>query len=94
MRDADILMEIDLLKTLGNDRFSGEFLEDDAIALLTAELDGILLERKRLKDIVLPIINKFIVESSVDVRMICFEFHDSDVTDLKEELNKVFGVEK
>jgi hypothetical protein len=89
-RDADILMEIDLLKTLGTDRFSGEFLEDDAIALLTAELDGIVRERLRLKDSVRLIIDRFIVESSVDVRMICFEFHDSDVTDLKAELKKVF----
>lgn len=69
---------------------TGRMFEDE-FRSLSSELKGILEERERLKDSVSKIVDVFIAESSVDVRMICFEFHDVDVRDLKESLKKVFG---
>jgi hypothetical protein len=46
-----ILREIEVLESLGTDRFSGGFLYDDEIALLREELNGIFEERKRIKDL-------------------------------------------
>jgi hypothetical protein len=72
-------------KTTTGRMFENEFRS------LSSELKGILEERERLKESVSKVVDVFIVESSVDGRMICFEFHDSDVKDLKEQLKKVFS---